>query len=232
MSQNSSNLQLPPKSGEESGLEQLLHHAKIWRAGETSPTQGIPTDSSVLDSLLPNHGWPPGSLTEILTEQEGIGALRLVLPAVARLTQTQWVVWVCPPYVPYAPALQAAGVVLERMLIVEPDEDQQADTEYMLWVFEQALRFVDCGVAMAWIGAAQHVRLRRLQLACEQGQTWGVMFRPESFAIQPSPAALRLSLVANVGTGVEVRILKSQGGSKARSCRVDLSNSNKVKIKC
>ena len=148
--------------------------------------------------------------------------MSLVLPAVAKLTQTQWVVWVCPPYVPYAPALQAGGVVLERMLIVEPDEDQQADTEYMLWVFEQALRFVDCGVAMAWIDAAQHVRLRRLQLACEQGQTWGVMFRPEAFAIQPSPAALRLSLVADKDKTVELRILKSQGGANARSCRLKL----------
>ncbi len=222
MSQNASNPQLPLESGEPRALEHLLHHAKIWRAGATSPTKGIPTDFPVLDSLLPNNGWPRNSLTEILTKQEGIGALRLVLPAIARLTQTQWVVWVCPPYVPYAPALQAAGVVLERMLIVEPDEDQQADTEYMLWVFEQALRFADCGVAMAWIGAAQHVRLRRLQLACEQGQTWGVVFRPEAFAIQASPAALRLSLVADADTAAEVRILKSQGGANARSCQLDL----------
>ena len=222
MSQHASNPQLPPKSGEQSELDHLLHHAKIWRGGATSLTKGIPTGFPVLDSLLPNRGWPRGSLTEILTKQSGIGALSLVLPAVAKLTQTQWVVWVCPPYVPYAPALQAGGVVLERMLIVEPDEDQQADTEYMLWVFEQALRFVDCGVAMAWIDAAQHVRLRRLQLACEQGQTWGVMFRPDAFAIQPSPAALRLSLVADKDKTVELRILKSQGGANARSCRLKL----------
>jgi len=203
-------------------LEHLLQHGQVWRAGETSQSPGIPTDFPVLDSLLPNHGWPPASLTEILTEQEGSGALRLVLPALARLSQAQWVIWVCPPYVPYAPALQASGVALERLLIVEPDADQQADLEYVLWVFEQALRFSGCGVAMAWIGAARHVRLRRLQLACEQGQTWGVMFRAESFAIQPSPAALRLSLAADAGGGANVRILKSQGGSRARSCLLDL----------
>jgi hypothetical protein len=108
------------------------------------------------------------------------------------------------------------------MLIVEPDEGQQDDIEYILWVFEQALRFPDCGVAMAWLGAVQHVRLRRLQLACEQGQTWGVMFRPESFAIQPSPAALRLSLVASADGGTSVRILKSQGGTRVTSCQLEL----------
>ncbi len=203
-------------------LEQLLVHAKVWRASETSATPGIPTDFPVLDGLLPNHGWPQSSLTEILSEQEGIGALRLVLPAMVRFSQAQWVIWVCPPHVPYAPALQASGVALERVLIVEPDEDQRADTEYILWVFEQALRFPDCGVAMAWIGAAQPVRLRRLQLACEQGQTWGVMFRPESYAVQPSPAALRLSLVANANRTVSVRILKSQGGARMTSCQLQL----------
>ena len=203
-------------------LAELLRHEKIWRAGETSPLPGIPTSFPLLDSLLPNHGWPPASLTEILTAEEGIGALRLVLPAMARLTKMQWAVWVCPPYVPYAPALQAAGVALERVLIVEPDAHQQADTEYVLWVFEQALRFPDCGIAMAWINTVQYVRLRRLQLACEQGQTCGVMFRPESLAIQASPAALRLSLTANAGSGTSVRILKSQGGSAMRSCQLDL----------
>lgn len=220
MSQNPSDSQLPCKS--DGPLERLLHQAKIWRAGEISPIPGISTGFPVLDGLLPNDGWPQASLTEILTRQEGIGALRLVLPALARLSQTQWVVWVCPPYVPYVPALQAAGVVLERMLIIEPDEDQPPDIEYILWVFEQALRFVDCGVAMAWIGAAEPVRLRRLQLACELGQTWGVMFRPESFAVQPSPAALRLSLVADAGRAVGLRILKSRGGSRTRRCQLDL----------
>jgi protein ImuA len=147
--------------------------------------------------------------------------LRLVLPAIAQMTQTQWAIWVCPPYVPYAPALQAAGVVLERLLIVEPDTSEQADLDYVLWVFEQALRFVDCGIAMAWIGTTQYDRLRRLQLACEQGQTCGVMFRAESLAIQPSPAVLRLSLTANADS-TSVRILKSQGGVRNRNCQLAL----------
>ncbi len=211
-----------PRTGEKCTLEQLLQHAKVWRAGEISPIPGIPTDFPALDGLLPNRGWPQASLTEILTHQEGIGALRLVLPALARLSQTQWVIWVCPPYVPHACALQASGIVLERMLIVEPDEAHSGDIEYRLWVFEQALRFVDCGVALAWIGAVQHMRLRRLQLACEQGQTWGVVFRPESFANQPSPAALRLSLVADADRAVSVHIFKSRGGARTTSCLLDL----------
>jgi len=213
----------PPRSGNPAGsLQHLLEHTKIWRAGSTPNVRGIPTGRPLLDGLLPNRGWPANSLTEILSGVEGIGALSLVLPAVAKLTRTHWVVWVCPPYVPYAPALQAAGVALERVLIVEPDEQQEADTEYMLWVFEQALRFPDCGVAMAWIGDAPHMRLRRLQLACEQGETWGVMFRPGSCAIQASPAALRVSLEIDADGANSVRILKAQGGVPGRTCKLDL----------
>ena len=75
---------------------------------------------------------------------------------------------------------------------------------------------------MVWIEAAAHMRLRRLQLACEQGQTWGVMFRPGSFAAQASPAALRVALSVDPEGGHDLRLLKSQGGSRARSCKLDL----------
>ena len=200
----------------------IQRHAKVWRAGDVRHTPGIATGFPLLDGLLPNRGWPDCALTEILTASEGVGALRLVLPAIARLSQTHWIIWVCPPHVPFAPALQAAGVVLERLLIVEPEEAQQADIDYRLWVFEQALRFPDCGAAMVWLGAAPHISLRRQQLACEQGRTWGVMFRPASYAIQASPASLRLSLEANAAGGHQVRILKAQSGARMNACKLDL----------
>lgn len=209
-------------AGSERSLEHLLQHAKIWRAGETAANPTMTTGLPLLDGFLPNHGWPRAALTEVLTGTEGVGALRLVLPTVAKLTETQWAIWVCPPHVPYAPALQAAGVVLERLLIIEPDDAAAADTDYRLWVFEQALRFIDCGVAMVWLEAVDHMRLRRLQLACEQGQTWGVMFRPEAFAAQASPAALRVSLSTDADGGNSLRLLKAQGGSRMRSCKLDL----------
>lgn len=206
----------------EGALQNLLHHAKIWRAGEVLNAEGIATGVPLLDGFLPNGGWPAASLTEILTDKEGSNGLSLVLPSVAQLSQTQWAIWICPPHVPYAPALYAAGVALERMLIIEPDEEQLADSEYMLWVFEQALRFPDCGIAMAWLGSVPHMRLRRLQLACEQGQTLGVMFRPKTYAIQPSPAVLRLSLELDTEGTNSIRILKAQGDVRSRICKLDL----------
>ena len=204
-------------------LETLLREAKVWRAGEVSRDVGLCTGFPLLNGLLPQRGWPRTTLTEILTTPEGTGALRLILPAMANLTQTQWAVWVCPPYVPYAPALHAAGVALERLLIVEPDAEQPADGEYKRWVFEQALRFPDCGVALTWLDKASHMSLRRLQLACEQGRTWGVIFRPYTYATQASPAPLRLSLSLDGNGDAQIRILKSPGSVSARGCSLDLS---------
>ena len=93
-------------------LEDLMQRAGVWRAGEMPLEKGFATGFPMLDSLLPGGGWPKTALTEILTGHEGIGALRLVLPVIAGLSQSgRWAVWISPPHIPYAPALQAQGVV-------------------------------------------------------------------------------------------------------------------------
>ena len=53
--------------------------------------------------------------------------------------------------------------------------------------------------------------MRRLQLAAEAGQCWGLLFRPERMHTQASPAALRIKLQAET-QGVAVHILKRRGG--------------------
>jgi len=94
-------------------LEAVLKDPRVWRFGrEVAPaTEAVPSGFADLDALLPGGGWPVGALTEILSEVEGIGALRLVLPALARLSQAErWLAWIAPPHLPYAPALAAHGV--------------------------------------------------------------------------------------------------------------------------
>ena len=71
---------------------------------------------AALDAALPGRGWPQGALTEMLLEREGIGEIRLTLPALARVqAQGRDVVWIAPPHRPYAPALAAAGLDLARL---------------------------------------------------------------------------------------------------------------------
>ena len=189
-------------------LDHLLQRADLWRGVAASPAvSGIPTGFAELDALFPGGGWPKGALTEILIPREGIGALTLVLPTLARLSQEQrWLAWVAPPYLPYAPALAAAGIDLSRVLLVHPRSNADG-----LWAVEQTLRSNTCGAVLAWLETGDMQSLRRLQLAAEAGQCWGLLFRPERLHTQASPAALRIKLEP-AAEGLAVHILKRRGG--------------------
>jgi len=187
----------------------VLQHPGIWRGNQRAQTaeDALPTGFAALDALLPGGGWPCGALTEVLLSRQGIGELRLITPALARLSEADgWLAWVAPPYVPYAAALAAAGIDLKRLLVAKPPSEADA-----WWTAEQALRSGACGALLAWLRAADERRMRRLQLAAETGHTWGVLFRHARAAQDRSPAALRL-LLEPVTDGLAVTILKRRGG--------------------
>jgi hypothetical protein len=185
--------------------------AHVWRGSEVAQEAAtVPTGHRELDLRLPGGGWPQGALTEILLAREGIGELRLALPALAHLTQQgHFAVLVDPPYLPYAPALLTARVVLSHLLIVRTRT--LADR---LWTFEQALRARECGAAFAWLASQDERVLRRLQIAAREGGTWGVLWRrPGQLATTPT-AALRLKLTPHAAR-MQVEILKRRGGQVA-----------------
>src|SRR5512146_2201268 len=108
--------------------------APIWRADERQSDEiAGPVLASGFDELdreLPGGGWPQGQLTELLLDDAGIGELSLLAPALAQLAHAKRsTVWVLPPdgtrgveaqALPYAPALAAAGVDLQRTIFVQP----------------------------------------------------------------------------------------------------------------
>lgn len=195
-------------------LEQLRRHPAIWRR-EKPPASALPTGFPALDAVLPDAGWSLGALTEILIPREGVGELSLVLPALAELsTRGRWLAWVGPPYVPYAPALEARGLELSRILWVRSRNNTQ-----QLWSAEQALRSGACGAVLAWPAQVHQRRLRRLQLAAENGAAWALLFQREASSGAASPAALRLR-VAPAGTPADkrlaVEVLKCRGRPGAR----------------
>jgi len=190
------------------GLDNLLRQPGIWRAngGGPAPYGVLPTGFPALDRVLPAGGWLRGSLTEILPERLGVGELRLVMPALARLSREGcWIVWVTPPHIPYAPALAAQGVDLSRLLLVRTRSDTDAQ-----WAMEQALRSGSCGAVLAWPAGADERSLRRLQLAAEAGRSWGVLFDPPTHSQGRTPATLRLKVQA-ASRGIVVEILKCRG---------------------
>ncbi len=195
-------------------LDTLLQRTDIWRGGEHARHDGLPgaartsvsSGYPALDAQLPGGGWPLGALTELLPEHEGIGALGLLLPALARLThEDRPIVWITPPHLPYAPALAAAGLDLSRLLLI------RAPRQDSLWALEQALRSGACAAALAWPHQPESRALRRLQLAAETGRALAVLIRPPRDAQHASPAALRLHVDA-APEGLRVHILKRRGG--------------------
>ena len=204
-----------------------IDHPLVWRAGENRASwRTHSTGFDVLDRHLPGGGWPATGLTEILTEHYGIGELSLLMPALARLAGrmqgdscrglpgqgggTGCIVWIAPPYIPYAPALHSQGVDLDRVLVVRDHAGARGNRD-VLWAMEQALRFGSCAAVLAWTRSVDQAPLRRLQLAAEAGQCWAVLFRPPDASRQRSPAVLRMRLTV-IGEQTRIEILKCRGG--------------------
>ncbi len=193
------------------GLLQARPQNDIWwgkqehRPARPAVATGIPR----LDELLAGGGWPIGALSELLTTSTGSGAMRLLAPALATLSQHQrrWVALIAPPFQPCAAAFVEWGINLNRLLIVHP-----RDREQYAWALEQALRTGACSTVLAWPeDGLDNTRLRRLQLAARQGKSCGFLIRPRSCMRQSSPAAVRIALRASP-RGVHIEIVKRQGG--------------------
>ena len=197
-------------------LEELLQRHPVWLGRSPQlALPAVPSGYQILDSSLPGGGWPAGALTEILGSQEGIGELGLVLPALAALTWAgKRVVWLAPPHLPYAPALAAAGINLEQLVVVRAPGRRDA-----LWAAEQALRAGSCHALLGWFRRARYDELRRLAVAAEGGPAWVALFRPREAAAESSPACLRLALEPD-GEALAVRILKRRGMPAAAPLRI------------
>lgn len=186
-------------------LDLLIHERRLWSAAGQAPGRsGEATGHAVLDAMLPGGGWPPASLLELLLPMDGVGELRLLLPTLVRLArQGRNLLMVAPPYLPYAPALAAAGLDLARLRVVH------AEGRDALWAAEQGLRSGAYGAVLCWPRGADDRALRRLAVAAGQGDALGFAFRPLRALQQPSPAALRLEVMPHQ----RVRVHKCRGGA-------------------
>ncbi|ALN91220.1 hypothetical protein LG3211_2253 [Lysobacter gummosus] len=210
-------------------LETLISSRKLWRGQPANlAPSSQPTGHAALDAALPTGGWPEASLTELLLPMHGVGELRLMWPALARLSQG-WppqaqampaksaraqashafdgggmVVLIDPPFEPYAPAWRDAGVALSRLQVI------RARGRDALWAAEQCLRSGACAAVLCWPQRVDDRALRRLQVAAETGQCLGFALRDSKAALNPSPAALRIAIDTSPR---QLRVLKCRGGN-------------------
>ena len=138
---------------------------RVWAGTQfaAAAQPAVPTGYAALDAQLPGGGWPAAGLTELLFDAPGSGEWRLLAPALRAQAALRPLVCVAPPLRPYAPALQALGLPLQRVVWVTPPETAHAAAD-AAWALEQALRSGGCGAALWWGDAGVPV-LRRLHLA-------------------------------------------------------------------
>lgn len=182
-------------------------HPLLRQLGSPAAPRVLQTGFPALDAALREGGWPLGALTELLPRVPGQAELWLLAPALrAQLARPGWLVLVSPPGLPHAPAWAAAGVGVERVLVVRPTNARD-----WLWTVDQAARAGQPAV-LAWPGRVglDGKSLRRLQLAAEEGGGLLVLSRRQSRAQEPSPAALRVCLRA-ARAQLQLEIVKQRG---------------------
>jgi hypothetical protein len=198
-------------------LAELLHNPLLWRGDQLARADAVVSSGlAELDGELPGGGWPRGGLVELLADDQGIGELRLVLPALRRLVEAgEWIMLVAPPHIPYAPAFAGRGIDPSRVLVVAAAEEKQR-----WWAAEQVLRANSAGALLFWPHSVNDQRLRRLQLAAQEGAALAFMFSGTARAAQPSPAPLRIRLAAQAAQ-LRVDVFKRRGSVMTRPLLLD-----------
>ena len=195
-----------------------LTHPMLWRGKDLLSTTGLnPSQHTALtsgyaelDSRLLGGGWPQQGLVDLLLPQAGIGELRLILPVLQQLTQNAYVMWINPPFIPYATALEACGVNTRNILVVRTQSHE--DT---LWSMERCCLSSGCAGVLAWPDERKlNIKeTRRVQLAARSGCTLALFFRPISATTRSSLAELRLALRPTHSVDqLSLDIVKRKGG--------------------
>jgi hypothetical protein len=201
-------------------LAELLHNPLLWRGDRLARADdAIASGFASLDRELPGGGWPKATLTELLVDEEGIGELRLILPVLKRIARAgEWIALVAPPHIPYAPAFAGRGIDPARVIVIEAEEDK-----HCWWAAEQVLRANSVGALLFWPKTLGDQRVRRLQLAAQEGEALAFLFATTARAPQPSPAPLRIRLALS-GHRLSVDIFKRRGGVVSAPLLLDVTS--------
>ena len=109
-------------------------------------------------------------------------------------------------------------IPLDQLLIANCQNKQD-----FIACFMEFARAERCLTLLAWHNTYQlsYTELRKLQLACNEGSTLYVLFRPQSIKHQSSPAPLRVTLTPNK-TMLQLNIFKQRGMLNTREVSLDL----------
>ena len=208
-------------------LDDILNsQAALWRGASSyrRPAAALDTGFSALNQLLHLGGWPQGGSSEFYLPDigGGFGEIRLLLPALATLSQREqqgYLLWIAPPFIPFAPALLQQHIDITRLIVVRSDSLKDS-----VWAAEQALLSGVCTAVFTWTGAAliNTRTLRRLQLAAQQSNGWHILFRHHRCMQWPSPSPLRIRLQTDSMSRVQLDVVKQPGGWGGQQCTLSV----------
>lgn len=188
-----------------SALEQLKNKQLIWHGGDQLPLDdAMSSGFQMLDDKL-SGGLPVNSVIEVKTDN-GIGELRLLMPSIAARQKQGMVVLISPPAQINAEFLQAAGLEIERVLLLEA-----IHTKEVLWCAEQSLKSGCCSTVLLWHQQVEIHQTRRLNLAAEQGSANLILMRQSNQSLFTLPVPLSMTLLPH-RQGLKASIDKRRAG--------------------
>lgn len=181
----------PPTNNEQ--LNRALARVDVWRgfklAEQMHLVKAQSTGFSALDNHLRSGGWPGDGLIDIALQHYGSEWLVWLPWLQTQMHAGHTVALINPPWLPYAASLVQAGVILDQLLIVTPQNNAQ-----WLASWRDIAKANVCTGVLAWAQTLSYPELRKCHLLA--GDTQGVfaVHRPWLSQRQSSPATLRLAL--------------------------------------
>jgi len=198
-------------------------------SGQSKRSDGTPTplflDWPELERALPDGGLPQG-VVELTAHRVLGGATSIALAAVragqalsmpGERAQRGWCAWVDPEATLHAPGVVAAGVDIERMLVVQPPRSLLGRIALKLvatGAFEVVVVDMDAvGVHPSEALRRPEIVVRQLALAAESsGATVLLLTDASRPRASPWPVALRLELSRPDSRSLVVRVAKDRRG--------------------
>lgn len=181
------------------------------------------TGFAALDALLPGGGWPANGLIEIVSQQQNLAELQLLMPVLRqRSHQPTSLLWISPPYPLHGPALRQADINVNNSFVIP----SQTGCNSALWSIEKALQSQECGMVLAWQNWLSARVMRRLELAAQAGGTLGVVFHQRALHDSPASLQLQIEVPAPSKQGhpqLLVRLLKAGESSRTGEILLPLS---------
>ncbi|MCJ8338578.1 MAG: LexA family transcriptional regulator [Pseudomonadales bacterium] len=114
-----------------------------------------------------------GKITEIITSDEQAANLTMLLPLLATLSKDdRWFAWVSPPKNLPKSLLAEAGIALDKIMLLYPDEQNSA-----LNLAKKALSAGTCHAVISWSGVLSEHELANLEHSAKLGASHGIVIR-------------------------------------------------------